>query len=243
MAKSPLGAYGCGFAGVFVLAIMAGSFIIGLSYGTEEGQASENVAAVSTKAPASKDEWIAVYKYAGSLMKIEWEFLAAITKQETGMGNNFGRCAYFAPAPAGGHVLTTGNGLRSSADKVAFMGIMNKLGKPLNTPVSCNPSSGNGGAMGYTQFMPREWEGGANSAVVKIVGHYPDPWNATDATIMAGKLLKGKVGIGPEEAMPISEAIYRRAASKYFGDGNPNGKYASSVYGYYLTIKKTQKLI
>jgi len=227
---------------IFFLAIFVGLFVMSLlnpASGKETPKTPTPTPGVAN--PTTKAQWLVIYKNAGSVMKIEWEFLASITKQETGMGHNFGNCSYFAPAPSSGHVLTSGNGLRSAADKTAFQNIMEKLNMPLNTPVSCNPVGSNGGAIGYTQFMPREWKAGA-TALQSLLGHYANPWNATDATIMAGRLLKAKVDIGQSATMPVDEALYRKAASRYYGDGNPNGAYANNVYRNYLIFKRDQHL-
>lgn len=215
--------------------------LLGCMFTSEGCDANALEPGSSIENPTTAEEWISVYKNAENLMKVEWEFLAGVTKTETGMGNNFGGCSYVAPAPSGGHVLTSENGLRSEEDLAAFKRVMDTLGLPYNTPVSCNPSGSNGGAMGYTQFMPREWEAGAQR-IQNILGHYPNPWNAADATVMAAYLLKAKVDIAADEEMPVDEALYREAASKYYGDGDPNGKYANLVYAYYLQVKACQCL-
>lgn len=190
--------------------------------------------------PKDKSEWKAIFQYAGEATKVPWEFIAAITWQETSMGKNLGSCSYFPVAP-GGFVLTTGKGLRSPEDKSTFEKIANTISIEKNRGVSCPaPSGGSGGAMGYTQVMPREWDSHAKK-FQSLLNHYPNPWNAQDAVIMAGLILRTKAGLS-DLTTPLAEdeATLKRTAGAYYG--SQSSSYKDKVYAKYLEIKQSQEL-
>jgi|GEM_PF-2096618 len=190
--------------------------------------------------PQSKEEWLDVFREAGEITQVPWEFIAAIAWNETSMGGNLGGCSYHPPPPDSGWVLTSGNGLRLPEDLDAFDRVAGAVDVPDNSPVSCNASVGSGGAMGYTQVMPQEWEGRADMVEAQV-GHYPSPWNALDAVMMAGFILKDKGGIAIEAAFPEDINIMRIAAGAYNGSG-PYEPYAANVLATYLEIKLTGNL-
>ena len=194
--------------------------------------------------PKTTQEWIDTFKQAALISQVPWEFLASIAIQESALGSDFGTCSYYSPAP-GGHVLVPGNGLRPKAeDATSFATIAQKLNIPLNTGVSCNPKGSNGGAMGYTQIMPDEMIA-LGSAAESILSHYPNPWNATDAVILTGIILKNKMKIGINSPMPEIYSIMFEAAWRYYGyhPTTEVGKfYPNAVMARYQEIKAKQTL-
>jgi len=196
----------------------------------------------SVSNPKNTAEWINIFKNASTISKVPWEFLASVAIQESGLGSDFGTCSYYPIAP-GGHVLALGNGLRGkSNDATNFAGICLKINKPLNTGVSCNPAgSCCGGAMGYTQIMPDELVN-LGPKVEQMLGHYPDPWNAMDAAVLTGIILKNKVGIEASASMPEVFNTMFDAAWRYYGKTSSGIFYPNEVMARYKEIKSTQTL-
>jgi hypothetical protein len=185
-------------------------------------------------------EWEQIFRAAEAKVGTPWEVSAAIVYNESGGGRNFGGCSYYPPAPASGHVLTEGNGLRSTEDKLAFKAITMLISYPENEPVSCNPKGSNGGAMGYMQIMPREWQGYTKKiSVGGVTTGVLNPWNAQDAAYVAAMIIKCKSGgeyCTISAAFPETEKGIKTAAGGYHGSG-PTGDYAARVYARYLEFK------
>ncbi len=228
-----------------VVALILGIFLIifipAAGWGIGRGEKNKITPSPTTTTNPEKEEWKRYFQNAKTLLKVPWEFIAAITWQETGMGQNLGSCSYFPPPPERGHVLTQDKGLRSKEDKEAFERIASKLGISKNTGVSCPANGGSGGAMGYTQVMPREWES-YSKKLEPLIGHYPNPWNAQDATYMAALILKGKVGLGVEDEFPEDETLMKKAAARYHGSWPNLEPYANPIYARYLEIKNSGEL-
>lgn len=222
-----------------VLALFLVIFILPAAWGIGEQKKSEGATGPVTTTNPEKTQWKIYFQNVESLLKTPWEFVAAITWNETGFGANLGNCSYNPPAPLGGHVLTIGNGLRSIEDKLTFDKIVEKLGLPNNIGVSCNPIGSNGGAMGYTQVMPIEWAS-YSEVLGPLLKHYPNPWDAQDAVYMAGLILKAKIKLGVDDVFPEDEYHIKLAAGRYYGD--PSSSYVDRAYARYLEIKATQEL-
>jgi len=228
---------------ILLLPFLLGMLALGLDGYNSPNQTVTNYISINPRisSPSDEDQWKKIFQNAGEITNVPWEFIAAITWQETNMGKNLGSCAYFPVAPPGGFVLATGNGLRSIKDQTTFKNITNILSIEKNRGVSCPaPSGGSGGAMGYTQVMPREWDSHINK-FQSFLNHYPNPWNAQDAVIMAGLILRSKANL-QDNATPLAEdkATLKRTAGAYFGCQVSD--YKNRVYTKYLEIKQNQRL-
>lgn len=244
-----VGVIGLGCAVLIILPIIAIS-MLGYNFGGGKsggGGASGGISVDDKRKDITPEEWEQIFKTAEEKTGTPWEVSAAIVYNESGGGRNFGGCSYNAAAPSGGHVLTSGNGLRSTGDKTAFERIVTDINYPKNEPVSCNPSGSNGGAMGYMQIMPKEWEANSKAIVrAKIASGTLNPWNAQDAAYAAARIIRCKAWekrAGDQAycdfktTFPETELGIKRAAGGYHGSG-PSGTYAAKVYAKYLKFKQ-----
>jgi len=155
--------------------------------------------------------------------------ILAILTQETDLGANQGSC-YVKD-------LTTGNGvgkntgkafnkvMASPRDTTPFQTITEALGRDWSTtPVSCPQSSGYGGAMGPSQFIPSTWMLYKNRLSNLTGETFPDPWNARTAIFATALLMEDNGADGG------TRESWRRAALRYFAGGNWN-KPANAPYG------------
>lgn len=160
-------------------------------------------------------------------------FLLAELEQESALGKNVGRCYITDTTSGNSRRITTGEvykrGIHPTRDLALFLTITKELGKDsLQTPISCWPGSGWGGAMGPAQFIPSTWVGYA-AQVARLVGRsIANPWIIEDAfTAAAIKLASG----GATSKTRAGEV----AASKAYYCGNPKStssgcvNYANSV--------------
>lgn len=152
--------------------------------------------------------------------------ILAILTQESNLGENTGSC-YLQD-------LSTGSGVGKNTGKVfarvmkvprdtePFITITDALGLDwAKTQVSCPQSTGYGGAMGPSQFIPSTWML-YKPRLSSLTGvDFPDPWNARTAILATGLLMKDN---GAGEGTRTAE---RRAALRYFAGGNwNNSKFA-----------------
>lgn len=121
-------------------------------------------------------------------------YLLAELDHESGLGINVGKC-YIVDDTSGAsrHIVTgkvSARGINPTRDLALFLTITQELGKdPFQTPISCWPGSGWGGAMGAAQFIPSTWMGWRDE-VSKLTGHAPaNPWNIEDAFVAAAAKL------------------------------------------------------
>lgn len=174
-------------------------------------------------------------------------FIMAIMQQETNFGNNVGGCyLQKKPLPAKNGVYAY-DGIYIKSKKPsrknmipshydAFVRITSALGRDWKkTPISCalvrsNGSLyGYGGAMGYTQFIPKTWESVA-PRVRKYLGlAAANPWNPRDAVMATGIFLMDK---GAANKKYTTE---RNAACRYYGACST---YADSVMRKATTIQQ-----
>lgn len=142
---------------------------------------------------------------------VDAALILAVFHQETTSGVNVGRC-----------FPNDTNAKMADAEKNALASIVGQS-SVATTPVSCALSSGRGGAIGLTQFLPSTWvEIAKNQNAEAILGHKPDPWNTNDALMMTALYLKAKGGATNQE----------EAACKYMSGNVCNGrgpKYANEV--------------
>lgn len=122
------------------------------------------------------------------------EYLLAELNQESGLGINVGKC-YITDLTSGtSRHITTGRvftrGINPTRDLPLFLSIITELEKdPFQTPISCWPGYGWGGAMGPAQFIPSTWMG-YKDEVARLIGHNPaNPWSIEDAFVAAAAKL------------------------------------------------------
>ena len=141
--------------------------------------------------------------------------ILAILSQESGLGTNVGNCFVTNLSTGSGKGKKTGTPIagvmKAPRDTVPFERITKALGKDWSsTPVSCPQSSGYGGAMGPTQFIPSTWELFAPRIERALGVPATNPWNAEHA-IMATGLYLSDAGAGAQ-----TYTAERNAACKYF---------------------------
>lgn len=238
MRNPQIAAFGCGCIGIALIFVgVAAMSFFAIMNG---GGSYEDLNLEDKRNDISAEEWKQIFTNAEQKINVPWEVSAAIVYNETGGGKNFGGCSYNPEAPGNGHVLTSGNGLRSPGDKEAFDRTVNGINYPKNEPVSCNPAGSNGGAMGYMQIMPKEWESYSGKIIdAGISSGTLNPWDAQDASYVAALIIKCKLGGSHckiEEAFPENETSIKKAAGGYHGSG-ALGSYAARVYAKYLEFK------
>jgi len=121
----------------------------------------------------------------GADMGIRKEFLLSILIQESNLGEGMGGCLYHSD---------TGKycNARSQRDYEIFKKLCQDLGLDWRKiEVSCG-GSGTGGAMGFAQFMPKEWITRSGKISSKTLHNPASPWNSCDATVAAAFYLKEK---------------------------------------------------
>ncbi len=154
-------------------------------------------------------------KTAGDQTGVDPALVLAIFAQETGAGANVGACSPDDP-----------NAKMPETQKTALRQIVGS--NYANTRVSCAGTSGTGGAIGLTQFLPDTWLR-YRSEAAGLLGHQPDPWNTNDALMMTAIYLRSKGGASDPH----------RAACAYFaGTCTGPSTYADQVVARMEAIKK-----
>jgi peptidoglycan hydrolase CwlO-like protein len=174
------------------------------------------------------------YKYAkeaGGKTGVRPAFILAILEQESNLGKNVGTCNRNNNEPIWSEIMPGPTSGSWRDDQTIYKGLMAKLGRPLvGTPLSCpirinGKSSGWGGAMGPSQFIPATWKDYQNR-VTASVGESADPWNPRHA-IHATALYVSNLG-----ARAQTYEAEKNAACKYYsgrGCSDPNVK--NAFYG------------
>ncbi|MEX2090731.1 MAG: lytic murein transglycosylase [Candidatus Paceibacterota bacterium] len=122
------------------------------------------------------------------------EYLLAELNLESGLGINVGKCNIVDETSGASRHVTTGKvsarGINPTRDLPLFLTITRELGRdPFQTPISCWPGFGWGGAMGPAQFIPSTWMG-YREEVSRLTGRTPaNPWNIEDAFVAAATKL------------------------------------------------------
>ena len=174
------------------------------------------------------------YTYALEVQKktgVRPAFLLAILTQETNLGENVGQCLVTNFTTGDGVGKNTGTVfkgiMKPGRDIQPFLGLASRLGfDPKTKPVSCPQSSGYGGAMGPSQFIPSTWVG-MEQRIARMAGvSIPDPWIPHDAFFASGIYLSD---LGADALGYTAE--YTAAAKYYAGSAwKTRGKsYALSV--------------
>jgi len=152
--------------------------------------------------------------------------ILAILTQESNLGENTGSCYVKDLATGAGVGKNTGKAfakvMKAPRDTEPFVTITDALGLDWSkTQVSCPQSTGYGGAMGPSQFIPSTWMLYKPRLSSLTGADFPDPWNARTAILATGLLMKDN---GANEGTRTAE---RRAALRYFAGGNwSNPKFA-----------------
>lgn len=139
----------------------------------------------------------------------------AIFNQETASGASTGACF-----PA--------NANMTAADQAALASIVGP-DNVATTHVSCALSSGHGGAIGLTQFLPTTWNQYRDQGKTAL-GHDPDPWNTQDALMMTAIFLKNNANKIPGDTT---------GACAYFGSCSSGGvNYGAQVAAQTAALQK-----
>lgn len=181
----------------------------------------------------SAEEAVKYAQLAAIAAGIRPAFLLAELEQESALGRNVGRCYITDTTSGNSRKITTGQvfkrGINPTRDLALFLSITQELGKdPFQTPISCWPGSGWGGAMGPAQFIPSTWVGYA-AQVARLVGRsIANPWNIEDAfTAAAVKLANGGATTKTRAGEVAASKAYYCGNSKSTKSGCVN--YANSV--------------
>lgn len=159
------------------------------------------------------------YKYAkeaGSKTGVRPAFILAILEQESNLGKNVGTCNRNTNEPIWSDIMPGPTSGSWRDDQTIYKALMKKLGRPLvGTPLSCpikinGVSSGWGGAMGPSQFIPATWKDYENRIASSVGVSIPDPWNPRHA-IHATALYVSNLG-----AQAQTYAAEKDAACKYY---------------------------
>jgi len=156
--------------------------------------------------------------------------ILGIITQESNLGENTGQCLLKNPTTGAGVGKNTGRSFRTvmkpGRDTTPFMALAERIGfPPFETPVSCPPSYGYGGAMGPAQFIPSTWIL-FEDRIAKLTGHNPpNPWDPSDAFMASAILLKDN---GASKGGYTAE---RLAALRYFAGWKNAQKSAYAFYG------------
>ncbi|OGG50830.1 hypothetical protein A2763_00630 [Candidatus Kaiserbacteria bacterium RIFCSPHIGHO2_01_FULL_54_36] len=168
-------------------------------------------------------------KYASSMTGVRPALILAILTQESNLGENTGSCYVSDLSTGRGVGKNTGraftNVMKAPRDTVPFTTITEALGRDwTKTPVSCPQSTGYGGAMGPSQFIPSTWMLYKDRLASLTGESFPDPWNARTAILATGLLMEDN---GAAAGTRVAE---RRAALKYFAGASWANK-AHAFYG------------
>jgi len=183
------------------------------------------------------------YNYALEVQKktgVRPALLLAILTQETNLGENVGQCLVTN--------FTTGDGVGKNTGKIfkgimkpgrditPFLSLASRLGfDPKTKPVSCPQSTGYGGAMGPSQFIPSTWALYEKRIAAASGVSIPDPWIPRDAFFATGIYLDD---LGAGTGGYTAEST---AAAKYYAGSawKTRGKsYAASVMTHAQNIQE-----
>jgi len=162
--------------------------------------------------------------------------ILGVITQESNLGENTGQCLLKNPTTGSGIGKNTGRFfetvMKPTRDVQPFLDLAKRVGfAPFETPVSCPPSYGYGGAMGPAQFIPSTWIL-YEDRIGKLTGHNPpNPWDPEDAFMAAAVLLMDNGAAKSTSTCTLTNDPEECAALRYFaGWGNAN-KPAYRFYG------------
>lgn len=171
-------------------------------------------------------------KEAASKTGVRPAFILAILEQESNLGKNVGTCNRNNNEPIWSEIMPGPTSGSWRDDQTIFKALMAKLGRPLvGTPLSCpikinGVSSGWGGAMGPSQFIPATWKDYESRIAASVGVTTPNPWNPRHA-IHATALYVSNLG-----AQAQTYAAEKDAACRYYSGrscSNPNVR--NAFYG------------
>ncbi len=169
---------------------------------------------------------VEIAKYVEKITGVRPAFLLAIIAQESmrygKFGGNVGQC-YLRDTETGDgiYIKTGGEAPKTMSPKRIpdFLKIVQELGRdPWNTPVSCWPGYGWGGAMGPAQFISTTWMI-YRDRLKAITGRPGDPWDIRDAFLASGLYLSAS---GASSQTKNGEW---KAAMIYFTGSTTNSNY------------------
>jgi membrane-bound lytic murein transglycosylase B len=208
------------------------------NYKTEIGKKEQRAQAIRTALFSLRDtaaipfgDALAFATEASQATGVRPAFLLGILTQESNLGQNVGAC-YVTNLQTGDGVKVTSGApvsgvIKPGRDLQPFIRITSELGRdPANTRVSCPLSTGYGGAMGPSQFIPSTWELFKPRLAQALSKSVPDPWMPKDA-FMASALYLADLGAGNGDA-----AGERNAACRYYsGRACDSRRPANAFYG------------
>lgn len=156
--------------------------------------------------------------------------ILGIITQESNLGENTGQCLLKNKTTGSGIGKNTGRFFKTvmkpGRDTIPFLELSKRIGfDPYNTPVSCPPSYGYGGAMGPAQFIPSTWVL-FEKKIAKLTGNsIPNPWSPEDAFMASAVLLRDN---GASKGGYTAE---RLSALRYFAGWRNAQKTAYAFYG------------
>jgi peptidoglycan hydrolase CwlO-like protein len=174
---------------------------------------------------------------AGAATGVEPSFILSILTQESNLGANVGRCYLTVPETGEGIRVSTGaitsRVMKPDRDVQPFLSITASLGLDYTrTLVSCPFSTGYGGAMGPSQFIPSTWVR-LRDRVSALIGGTPNPWNNRDA-FFASALFLADLGANSQ-----TYSGERDAACRYYsGRRCDNAAPANKFYGDQVMARK-----
>jgi membrane-bound lytic murein transglycosylase B len=174
---------------------------------------------------------------AGASTGVRPAFLLAILTQESNLGQNVGTCYVTDFTTGDGKKISTGafvdGVMKPTRDVQPFLRITAALGRdPATTRVSCPFSTGYGGAMGPSQFIPSTWELFQNRIGKALGVSNPDPWEPRHA-FMASAIYLADLGADAQ-----TYSAERNAACRYYSGRACDSKApANAFYGNQVTAK------
>ncbi len=181
--------------------------------------------------PIRFDEALNYAEEAERLTGVRPAFLISLVIQESNLGANVGKCKLTD--------ATTGQGVRVSNGQTVrlmkpgagidyYLQLTRGLGRdPFAQVVSCPLSTGYGGAMGPSQFIPSTWKLYA-SKIQDVLGAPGDPWNPRHAFIASAVYLRD-LGAAAQTFSAEKNAACKYYSGKACGSYNFNGFYGTQV--------------
>jgi membrane-bound lytic murein transglycosylase B len=158
-------------------------------------------------------------------------FLISLVIQESNLGANVGKCRLTVPETGEGVRVSNGQKvklMRPGAGIAYYLELTRSLGRdPFTQVVSCPLSSGYGGAMGPSQFIPSTWKMYA-SKIQAVLGVSGDPWNPRHAFIASAVYLKD-LGAASQTFSAEKNAACKYYSGKACGSYGFNGFYGTQV--------------
>lgn len=171
-------------------------------------------------------------------------FILGILKQETNIGQYLGSCVITDLNTGSTRHVSNGtvfaDGIHPTRDLPVLQSVLTRLGRdPLETKISCPivvgkqivdgqeipVTSGYGGAMGPSQFIPSTWRLYENRIAQTLGVSIADPWSAEHAIMGTALLLKDNGAISG------SYESERNAACRYYSGRSCDASLSIASYG------------